>query len=462
MRILLDPGVYDMRNKGNVAMLLAAVGRFQALWPDATIGVITVSPQVLRLYCPGVVPVAIDDQPDWSRFNSKSNSLQQRIPGFALRALFELRESIWQRWPSLKSKLIGQSLTAAKEADNDQPQPAADDSSGDPAAAAERKQIRGVSVQGADLFVATGGGIMCDIAMEHAFSVFDRLEAAVALGKPTVMVGQGIGPIQDADMLARAKAVFPSVDFIAVREKRAAPDLLASYSVEPARVMVSGDDAVEMTYAERSGEPGNGIGLNLRFMGYTGVNNDHIRILREVIHREAGRVKAGLVSLPISYDLREVDAEATRLLMQGYPRIKDVSRRMFDPPLALIQRARECRLVITGAYHTAVFALSQGVPAICLAKSYAYREKFLGLADLFQPGCRVIDLDDEHLDQKLNGTIQEFWSSASTLRPALLHSAENQIAAGQAAYRHIYDLYTTGVSVALPAETAPVAGDGNS
>ena len=35
MRILLDQAVYDQRNKGNVALLQAAVARLSSLWPAA-------------------------------------------------------------------------------------------------------------------------------------------------------------------------------------------------------------------------------------------------------------------------------------------------------------------------------------------------------------------------------------------------------------------------------------------
>ena len=50
-------------------------------------------------------------------------------------------------------------------------------------------------------------------------------------------------------------------------------------------------------------------------------------------------------------------------------------------PLEIIQKVGQCHLVVTGAFHTAVFALAQGIPAVCLAKSRHYMNKFLGLAD---------------------------------------------------------------------------------
>lgn len=443
MRILLDPGVYDMRNKGNVAMLQAATSRFRQLWPDAVIGVITVSPNVLDYYCPETQPVSIDDKPDWSGFSTRFDGVQQFLPRLVQKSLFELREETWRRWPALKTRLKAQTWFDARSRNLATENLSGEDAKVEGVSPTSLKKSRGVSVQGADLLVATGGGIMCDIAEEHAISVFDRLETALELGKPAVMVGQGIGPMTDAKLTARARAIFPHVDFIAIREKRGALPLLDSFGVDLSRVMTTGDDAVEMTYAQRSEKMGHEIGLNLRLMSYTGVNVEHIQIMRKVIHKAARRYKTKLVSLPISYDLREKDAEATRLLMRGYPKLDDVSWRKFDPPLALIQRAKQCRIVITGAYHTAVFALAQGIPAICIAKSDAYWEKLLGLADQFNPGCQVIGLGDERLEQKLTEAIENTWKEADELRPELLKSAEAQIVKGHAAYKRIFELYRT-------------------
>ena len=53
-----------------------------------------------------------------------------------------------------------------------------------------------------------------------------------------------------------------------------------------------------------------------------------------------------------------------------------------------------CRVLITGSYHAGVFALAQGVPSICVAQSQYYVDKFVGLADQFGEGCRVIQLQE--------------------------------------------------------------------
>jgi hypothetical protein len=43
MRILLDQAVHDHRNKGNNALLLAAMSRLRHFWPSATFDVLSES-----------------------------------------------------------------------------------------------------------------------------------------------------------------------------------------------------------------------------------------------------------------------------------------------------------------------------------------------------------------------------------------------------------------------------------
>ena len=44
----------------------------------------------------------------------------------------------------------------------------------------------------------------------------------------------------------------------------------------------------------------------------------------------------------------------------------------FDSPMQMIRKIQRCRLIVTGSYHPAVFALAKGIPAIALVKSVTY------------------------------------------------------------------------------------------
>ncbi len=299
------------------------------------------------------------------------------------------------------------------------------------------------AIHSADLVVASGGGYITDVFKQHAVSAIDTLGLATRLGKPTVMLGHGLGPLQDKELLAKARAVFPSVNLITLREQRAGVPLLNSIGVSQNCVMTTGDDAIELAYTARNTALGNGIGVNLRVAQYSGVNSSLLETIRLTLHNLAKKWDASLIPAPIDHlfyeGYAEPDSATIEKLIKGYNHTSDGGRSL-DTPLKVIEQIGQCRVVVTGSYHAGVFALSQGIPAIGLAKSEYYADKFLGLAEQFGVGCEVIFLDDRELQRKLVDSIDRAWQSAEQLRPQLLEAAKRQVELGHTAYKRVYEL----------------------
>jgi colanic acid/amylovoran biosynthesis protein len=254
----------------------------------------------------------------------------------------------------------------------------------------------------------------------------------------TVMVGQGIGPLEDAELRKRAGEVLPKLDYLLIREEKLTRPLLDSLGVPPEKVLMTGDDAIEPAYRARKEGLGNGIGLSLRVAAYTDFNRAHIHAIRPVILAAAEKYKAELISAPI--DSNDADKEYVAELMQGYGRTSS-SWRKFESTSSVIRRISRCRIMITGTFHGAVFAISQGIPVIGLANSVEYRNKISGLAAEFgAEGCQVLMLKDENLEENLRKAIEFAWSSAERLRPQLLEAAQRQIEMGHDAYQKIFSL----------------------
>ena len=106
----------------------------------------------------------------------------------------------------------------------------------------------------------------------------------------------------------------------------------------------------------------------------------------------------------------------------------------------LIEQTARCRVVVTGAYHAAVFALAQGIPVVCLSNSPYYQTKFEGLEDLFGRGCAIVGLSDPDLRGRLTIAIERAWDSAEAVRSPLLQSARSQIERSQTAYQRVKTL----------------------
>src|SRR5262249_48275716 len=86
---------------------------------------------------------------------------------------------------------------------------------------------------------------------------------------------------------------------------------------------------------------------------------------------------------------------------------------------------RACRVVVTTTYHAAVFALSQGVPAVGMYRSEYQRTKFAGLSDLFGgDAMTIVDLRDANERASMADKIPAAWSSAESVAQGCSAKAE--------------------------------------
>lgn len=444
MRILLDQAVYDQRNKGNVALLQAAIARLSELWPGSTIQVLTEAPHLLKLYCPNVHPVSVHPSKDWSQKQTQIHKLHRFIPPVSWQLAFELRDEAKHRRTHFAASRFDrvsphESAVNANQQLNEGTAEQRIQAAQEIAQAEENNRDLMQAIEKADLIVATGGGYLCDADKEHTPQVFETLEMAVRLDKPAAMVGQGVGPLDDPDLRARLGKLLPKLDLILIREPKLAYPLLESLGVARERVIMTGDDAIEMAFNARSARMGDCIGVNLRAARYTQVDQKYIDKVRPALHQAARNYGATLLALPISVHPQEDDLGVIRQLLSGYDKVS-IDWQRFDLPLNVIKKTALCRLVVTGSFHPAVFALAQGIPVVGLVKSIAYKNKFGALRDEFGSACQLIDLDDEYLGDKLAAAIDTAWTSARGVRPQLLQAAVRQIEWGRAGYRKLFDL----------------------
>ena len=100
----------------------------------------------------------------------------------------------------------------------------------------------------------------------------------------------------------------------------------------------------------------------------------------------------------------------------------------------MIKQAARCRVVVTGAYHAAVFALAQGIPVIALAKSDYFAKKLLGLEDQFGEGCQTVLLTEPDLPEDSKGSIESAWQNAEKLRATVQTATLRQIELSRRSY----------------------------
>lgn len=434
MRILIEPSSYHCRNAGDMAMLQVAVTRLRAFWPAACIQVITEEPAALSAACPDVQPLSPHGKRIWFQDRyllSLLGRFHPLLPTPAAQRVRDLEFALRQRYPLLAKRMI-QAKMRLFRLDTDHLRDFAE------------------AVLRANLVVASGAGNLTDSFFPPGgITALDTLEVALRHGIPTALFGQGLGPIENPRLRARARAVLPRVSLIALREQRAGLPLLNALSVSPDRVLVTGDDAIEMAYAARPAQTGTAIGINLRVAAYAGVDQELIGGVQSVLRRVARLYDAPLLPVPISQHPLDSDARTIRQILAGCDQAAEGIDNL-DTPRKVIEQVGRCRLVITGSYHAGVFALSQGLPIVGLAKSRYYADKFLGLANQFGTGCEVVFLDNPQMPEQLTDAIARAWQAAETVRPQLLAAAARQIESGRAAYQRVSELVSARSAARLP------------
>ncbi|HRF99150.1 MAG TPA: polysaccharide pyruvyl transferase family protein, partial [Aggregatilineales bacterium] len=260
--------------------------------------------------------------------------------------------------------------------------------------------------------------------------------------KRVVLLGQGLGPFLALELAYYARRAYPKVDFIALREKRHGFKLLKNLYVDENRIHITGDDALELAYRLRTDMIGQALGINIRIASYSEVTDILAPKLRKAFNDFSQATPTDFLPIPISISHERMsDLEAIRQLVGDEHVPPEEWTRIYDLPEDVIRQISRCRVVVTGSYHAAVFALAQGIPVVGLAKSDYYLNKFLGLLDLFEVGIEVVILDGQTIDQRLTWAIRYLWENAETLRPTILSATEAQIEAGQRAYQTVFAPY---------------------
>jgi polysaccharide pyruvyl transferase WcaK-like protein len=362
-------------NLGDVAMLQVSVARLREAMPSARVEVITEAPELLRHYCRDVTPV-----PARGRYGLLANGR----PG-----------GRWGRRALRRDPDVAEYLDA---------------------------------LEAADLFLMSGRGGLTDAFPEESSAMLEELALAIRMGKPTALMGQGVGPLTDEGHLRRAAEVLPEVDLFAVREGTAAPGLLGGLGVPAERVAVTGDDAIALV-GHGEGADSGGVAISVRVAPHAQLTLGEAGELVASVAAAAEQLGAPVVPVVSSTHPHEQDGVALARLDSG--------REPPHTPEGAIELIRGCRVMVSGSYHAAVFALAQGIPAIGVSASPYYDDKFRGLRGMFGDWCELVRLSEPGAVERIAELTVRFYESWPEPRAALVAAAERQVEGSRAAYERL-------------------------
>ena len=422
MRILvctgLNDGTAEYQNIGDIAMLQVAVSRLAELWPGAEIVVLTDSDAGLARFCPQAKPLSRCGAETWVIDGVITGPLHLVLPEWIT---VHIRGT--KRWLRTHSPGTIDFLLRNRFRVHD----------GEGRGPKVESFVR--ALRDCDLLVIAGCGGFADSCRAWNLYALGLIEAALAHHKKVALFGQGLGPLADGEVLGRMRKVLPRVSMLASRGTDGAEMLAAQLGIPKSVFATTGDDAVEAAYRFRSQSPGNAIGVNLRIAPYSGISESHADAIGAVLREFAGRRNAELIPLPIALHSTADDRKSIGRLLGHLIASDEIS------PEAIYSETAKCRIVVTGAYHAAVFALAQGIPTICISGVGYYAAKFEGLRVLFGEGCAIVDLKNKDALKRLSSSLHESYDSSFVFRDELQERAQKQIEASRRAYRQVRESF---------------------
>ena len=328
-------------------MFVAAVRRIRKLCPSATISALTRNPEKLKYYCADVQPVVMDCAHAWwgwpalfpisrrwipegfySYLNNLDNSAKRKIPVFC-NSLMRISSNVRPH----RKRLIERYFNALKSA---------------------------------DVVILTGCGFLTDAFGSNAVRILHFFELAKNLGKRTAMFSQGFGPLKERSIREVARETLSGVDFLALREKLNGLKLLSSLGLNTDRVVVTGDDALEIALGCEPVDARDVLGVNLRIAEYALVEATHIAIARNTIVRFLKSVRASGIPVPISTPPNIDDWQEIDHAFEGTGVLRKVGRP--SDVYELIQLINRCRVMWYGKLSRRSFCTRARYPNSSLSK----------------------------------------------------------------------------------------------
>jgi len=366
-------------NLGDDAMLLNAARRLREWFPDSRLRV--------PLRRGGTLPEGLPP-------HEVVADVRQLIE-LALRATSPLR--LGKRWPDPAREDGGPAVTWRRRASDWLARII--DTAGSPVAESLR------ALESSDILYVTGDNAINDFNPSGVFERLCLLRVARRLGLEIVLSSQGIGPIaspwaRDAlqGMLALAHLVSyrDDGDGTALSRAIAPTNLWQSTTGDEAFSLPPAADDAAAEVLERAGvrRGERYIAVHFREADFTPERRDLTRAIARVLDDIAARVPDPLVFFPMSisprYGLDSEYGERIRGLMSAPARLRIAEGAQH--PAVVKAAVAHARLTLGSSYHLHVFGLSQDVPAVIAYSGAYYAAKSQGLAALYPPLTRSLDM----------------------------------------------------------------------
>ena len=314
-----------------------------------------------------------------------------------------------------------------------------------------------------DALHVVGGGNLTETFPWHLLHRTSLIYAFQEQGKPIVLTGQQIGPFPTDKYWPITAEALRRATFVGLREPTDSVALVRRAGVPEERFAMMGDDAfgldpadsteVDERLARRGLSTGQFFTVNLRIGDhYAGGHADHLDTVAGMIDRLADAYGMPALVVPIALNEDDSDLAAGKRLRS---RVQTVDLHLLDDSdltPSVVKGVMERAVGAVGvSYHFCTFALSQGVPAVCIYDGAYYGQKARGLAALWKHDGIALGL--EGMDpSRAADHVQSIWDDGA-LRDQLRERSDQAIDLWHETFTRATAVYAS----APPASALPVS-----
>jgi polysaccharide pyruvyl transferase CsaB len=266
-----------------------------------------------------------------------------------------------------------------------------------------------------DVFLSGGGSLLQDVSSAHSiFYYLGIVKMAQMLGKKTMFIAQGIGPLNLPRSRKLVAAVANKLDAVTVRDPASA-QLLREIGVTRPSIEVTADPALLLSDPNNYSRDGNVFGVALR--PWHGQDTLGTEVADACFHSLGGlepRTSPVLLPMQNASDrpiARQFDEKWLSLSGSENPASYGITNMGLPPLLSIIAG---CDMMVGMRLHALILAAAAGVPSVALS----YDPKVAAFMQASGQSDAVYNLNAPDLD-RLHALLARVWAERAARAAAL-------------------------------------------